>query len=133
MSYVLRLVCTSIDRLLLGNYRSCLRDCASVLTPSERPVPEEDAKTHANTNLKALFRSSKALVALERLDDARDALERYEKEGGKMDPAVLKMQKALLERIAYRNKFRQETAERTRRQEETDRALEKAIRVRRLD
>ena len=112
-----------------GNYRSCLRDCASVLTPSEKPVPDEEATQHASTNMKALFRCSKALVALERLDDAKDALERYEAEGGKMDAAVQKMQKALLERITYRDKLRKETAERKRRQDETDQSISTAIEV----
>ena len=120
---------TQLTGLLLGNYRSCLRDCASVLTPSDKPVPEEDAAIHASTNLKALFRCSKALIALERLDDAKDALERFEAEGGKMDPAVQKMQKALLERITYRDKLRHETSERKRRQEETDQSLSTAIQV----
>lgn len=92
-------------------------------------MPDEDAAQHASTNLKALFRCSKALVALERLDDAKDALERYEAEGGKMDAAVQKMQKALLDRIMYRDKLRKETAERKRRQDETDQSISTAIQV----
>jgi len=118
--------------LELGNYRSCIRDCASVLTPSEREVPEEDKDIHQKTNLKALFRCAKALIALERLDDAQDALQRYHHEGGQKDAGVQKVEAALKDKITYRNKIRADAKERERRLQESDATLSQAIKSLRL-
>ncbi|CAD6581400.1 MAG: hypothetical protein CYPHOPRED_001564 [Cyphobasidiales sp. Tagirdzhanova-0007] len=113
--------------LELGNYRACIRDCASVLTPSEKPVLDEDQAAHRTTNLKALFRCAKALIAIERLDDARDALARYQNDGGQIDGSVSKFQQGLHERITYRNKIKEDHLERNRRQKDCDEALSTAI------
>lgn len=76
----------SACHLQLGNYRSCLRVIAQgvlALTPGVENAPPSD-----ETTKKALFRSARALVKLERFDDARDALERLaacEKDLGQED------------------------------------------------
>jgi hypothetical protein len=99
------------------------------LSPSKEPVPEEDVQLHNNITLKALFRSFKALMSLDQLDEAKDALQRYRSMGGLADPAVLKMEKTLDERLLYRDKMRSESAERERRQKLSDQALFQAIKV----
>ena len=62
---------------LLGvpeNYGSCVRDCAAVLgIPS--PSASNPSEQYQNTTRKALFRSSKALLALGKFDEALNALE----------------------------------------------------------
>lgn len=115
-----------------GNYRSCLRDCALVLEQSDKPVPEEDAQLHNNITMKALFRSFKALMALDRFDEAKDAIQRYRSMGGLADPAVLRLEKSLDEKLSYRDKMRSESSERKRRQDLTDEALTNALKVRSL-
>ena len=112
-----------------GNYRACIRDCGAVLTPSDKPVPEEDKATHLNTDLKALLRCAKALIALDRLEDAKDALERYHADGGQPDAGVEKTEADLRQKITYRDKLRAEAAERTKRKTESDAALAIAVEV----
>lgn len=112
-----------------GNFRSCLRDCALVLAPSDKPVPEEDAQLHNNITLKALFRSFRALMGLDRLEEAKDALQRYRSMGGLADNTVLRLEKNLDEKLSYRDKMRSEAAERKRRQELSDEALAQAVKV----
>lgn len=90
---------------------------------------DEDQEIHRTTDLKALFRCSKALVALERLDDAKDALARYFSKGGKADEGIKKLSRELDDRITYRNKIAADRAERQRRQEAEDEVLSKAIKV----
>lgn len=124
-------LCSNLLRLILdtGNYRACLRDCASVLDPPTTPVPTEDAETHQKTTLKALFRCAKALLALEKLEDAQDALQRYRSDGGQVDPGIAKLERTVSDKIAYRDKIRAERAERERRIQESDEALSVAIKV----
>ncbi|OAV91186.1 hypothetical protein PTTG_04703 [Puccinia triticina 1-1 BBBD Race 1] len=53
--------------LSLGNFRSCLTDCATVLSP---PLPIPATKLVR----KCFFRSTKALASLERFDEALDCV-----------------------------------------------------------
>ena len=82
--------------------------------------------------MKALFRSFKALMALDRFDEAKDAIQRYRSMGGLADPAVLRLEKSLDEKLSYRDKMRSESSERKRRQDLTDEALTNALKVRSL-
>jgi hypothetical protein len=68
-------------------------------------------------------------MSLERLDDARDALEKYVEEGGAVDAGVQKVRQTISEKIQYRDKIRAERAERERRQRGHDEALSQAIHV----
>lgn len=96
---------------------------------SETPVPEEDAQLHNSITLKALFRSFKALMGLDRLDEAKDALQRYRSMGGLADATVLRLEKNLEEKLSYRDKMRFEASERKRRQDLQDEALLQALKV----
>lgn len=55
--------------LALGNFRSCLSDCATVLSP---PLPTPASKVIR----KCFFRSSKSLLALGRFDEALDCIKK---------------------------------------------------------
>ncbi|KAH9466855.1 hypothetical protein MJO28_000532 [Puccinia striiformis f. sp. tritici] len=55
--------------LALGNFRSCLTDCATVLSP---PLTIPATKLVR----KCFFRSTKALISLERLDEALDCVDK---------------------------------------------------------
>lgn len=100
-----------------------------MLTPSEKAVPENDLQLHNNTSLKALFRSFKALIALERLDEARDVLQRWRSLGGLPDAGMLQQERALEEKLDYRDKMRSESSERQRRQKLADENLFLALKV----
>ncbi|GAA6025239.1 hypothetical protein JCM10207_001414, partial [Rhodosporidiobolus poonsookiae] len=54
------------------NFGACLRDCSSVLSHA----PSEPTDTANKATMKALLRSGRALLALDKLAEAQDALER---------------------------------------------------------
>lgn len=68
-------------------------------------------------------------MALDRLEEAKDALQRYQSMGGLADAAVLRLEKSLDEKLSYRDKMRSEASERKRRQDLSDEALFKALKV----
>lgn len=68
-------------------------------------------------------------MALDRLEEAKDALQRYKSMGGLADAAVLRLEKSLDEKLSYRDKMRSEASERKRREDLSDEALFKALKV----
>ncbi|KAA8649688.1 hypothetical protein EYZ11_012254 [Aspergillus tanneri] len=113
-SYSNRALCN----LELGNYRSTTLDCASVLKLNPR-------------NVKAFYRSSMALFALDKIPEAEDVVSR----GFALDPSNKSLQgvavkvadrKAALERIAAKKKAESERA----RKEKT--MLSTALRARQI-
>lgn len=79
-----------------GNYRACILDCAAALKLNPK-------------NVKAYYRSSMALLKLERLDEAEDAAKRglvIDSENKSLQIAASKIaeRKAAVERIAARKK-----------------------------
>lgn len=104
--YVLLLVCSSKVSthmtLLAGNYRSCTLDCAAVIKINPK-------------NVKAYYRSSMALLKLDRVAEAEDAASR----GLTIDPSNKALQaaaakiadrKAQVERVAAKRRAEEELA-----------------------
>ncbi|KAJ5549553.1 Tetratricopeptide-like helical [Penicillium frequentans] len=92
LSHINRALCN----LELGNYRACILDCAAALKLNPK-------------NVKAYYRSSMALLKLERLDEAEDAAKRglvIDSENKSLQIAASKIaeRKAAVERIAARKK-----------------------------
>ena len=109
-------------RTVTGNYRSCLKDCASLI--------DDLGPASADTLvLKALFRSTKALFALNKLQEADDAYANYMAAGGKADPAAQRLADQIKAKRQYQDKLHAETAEKQRRQTLMDASLDEAVRV----
>jgi tetratricopeptide (TPR) repeat protein len=105
--------------LQLENYGKVLADCARAL----RINPE---------NMKALYRSTKACLAVDRLDEAQDLIDR----GLKLDPT----NKAMLQQLAMLEKRLKHVLEVTKKREDREaraalekKTLEEAIQMRKLD
>jgi tetratricopeptide (TPR) repeat protein len=62
----------SACNLELKNFGQCLKDCSQVFSQSPETVEDSDDKT----TLKTLLRSARALLGLDKLPEAKDALER---------------------------------------------------------
>lgn len=106
-----------------------MKDCAQVLELASASVGTEDAALHQNTTLKALFRSAKALLALDRLQQAQDALQKYREVGGQSDAGVQALAKRINDKLQYASKIRLERDERSRRLRESDDSLHQAVTV----
>ncbi|EFP74528.1 uncharacterized protein PGTG_00484 [Puccinia graminis f. sp. tritici CRL 75-36-700-3] len=106
--------------LSLGNFRSCLTDCATVLSP---PLPVPATKLVR----KCFFRSAKALASLERFDEALDCLNKLmaidQRDRLTNDDEPKKLKGDIERQIAHRQAEKQakETAE------EGRKVLEKAL------
>jgi tetratricopeptide (TPR) repeat protein len=110
------LVNRAASHLELKNYRSCIQDCGSAIRINNR-------------NVKAYYRSSKALLALEKMAEADDACAR----GLAIDPtnkALLAIAKEIIKKneIVFAKKKREEERELRKRKEEL--TLRAAIKAR---
>lgn len=131
----------SACHLELGNYGSCLRDTAQVLgAPTEWAAssnPDEMKPDNWDkTTLKALLRSARALLALDKLDEAKDVLRRLrmlEEEMGQKEFAAdvgRRWREEVDDKMTKRAKRQAEKVEKDRRKKEGDQAVYAALLVR---
>lgn len=88
-----------------------MRDCAEVLqTPykldeDDEQDPEDAQAEYFKTTSKALFRSSKALFALDRFKECLDALERLAKHSPPLDLAASQLLDSVRLKLAQQEKY----------------------------
>ncbi|GAA5877178.1 hypothetical protein JCM3774_003323 [Rhodotorula dairenensis] len=116
----------------LGNYGACLRDCSQILGQTNPSYPDPPSDASNRLTMKALYRSARALLALGKLPEALDALDRLrtlERElGGEADTDAGKGVRDQVERkMAEELKRDAERAERDRRKREGDAAVALAL------
>lgn len=116
-----------------GNYGSAIRDTSAVLSAPRDFHPEPVPPNWNKTDMKALLRAARALIALDKLAEAMDALQRLqlaEQEAGEADKDVGKrFRDDVQSKLALRARREAEKTERERRKKETDRALVEAMAV----
>ncbi|SCV71965.1 BQ2448_4659 [Microbotryum intermedium] len=120
--------------LELANYGSCLRDVAQVLGAPQTYYPEPTPEAWKRTDAKALLRSARALLGLDRLDEALDSLLRlqvFEEHLGeaKLDSGK-KWREQVQTKIQLKERLDLEKKEKERRRKEEEEALILAMSLR---
>ncbi|SCZ88584.1 BZ3500_MvSof-1268-A1-R1_Chr2-1g04506 [Microbotryum saponariae] len=120
--------------LELANYGSCLRDVAQVLGAPQTYYPEPMPEAWKRTDAKALLRSARALLGLDRLDEAFDALLRLQVLEERLGEAQLdsgkKWREQVQTKIQQRERLELGKKEKERRRKEEEQALVLAMTLR---
>lgn len=110
-----------------------MRDCSQILGQTNGAYPDPPSDASNRLTMKALWRSARALSALEKLPEALDALQRLrtlEEELGEAEKDFGRAVREELERkVAARERKAAEKAERERRKREGDAAVVLALLV----
>lgn len=122
---------------MTGNYGSCIRDCAEVLSTPYALNPEEDdqdpsdaeAEYHKTTG-KALFRSAKALFALDKYRECLDALERLALHAPPLDYAGNQLLDRVKDKLAQQAQYAAAREAREREKAQKEYALVQELKVR---
>ncbi|KAK4049475.1 HSP70/90 co-chaperone [Microbotryomycetes sp. JL221] len=117
--------------LELANYGSTIRDTSAVLSAPRDFHPDPVTASWNKIDMKALLRAARALLALDKLPEAMDALQRLrllEQEIGEEDRDVGKQWRDEAQRkLEARKKREDEKSERERRRKEMDSAMASAL------
>jgi hypothetical protein len=120
--------------MMAGNYGAVLRDVALVLSAPLTCYPEPPSTSWNTTTLKALLRSARALIALTKLPEALDALQRLKlletSMGNEAEDVGMKFRVEVESKIEQKEIREKESAERARRMKELEKRTGEALVVR---
>ncbi|GAA5916552.1 HSP70/90 family co-chaperone CNS1 [Sporobolomyces salmoneus] len=119
--------------LELANYGACLRDCSQVLQ-QQPPTSDEDDPSAVlsdhKTTMKALLRSARALLGLEKLPEALDALERLKSLEGEGEDVGKQYRETVQEKMRVKRGKELEKVEKERRLREGNESMVQALKLR---